>query len=77
MRLRSASLQRWGPTRLGPVDKRAGGGRCGWQQFHVDSFAERTLAGITIPVRLSATWIPEEGPEFELFRAEITGATFR
>lgn len=75
--LRSASLQRWGPTRFGPVDKRAGGGRYGWQQFRIDSFAERTFAGITIPVRLSATWIPEEGPEFEFFRAEITRATFR
>lgn len=74
--LRSMSLQRWGPTRFGPVNKRAGGGRYGWQRFRVDSFAERTFAGITIPARLSATWIPEEGPEFEFFRVEITRATF-
>lgn len=66
--LRSASLQRWG--RIGRH------GRWGWQGFRVDAFAERTFAGVTIPVRLSATWIPEEGPEFEFFRAEITRATF-
>jgi hypothetical protein len=70
--LRSATVQRWGPTRFGP----GGGGRYTWQQFRVDAYAERTFSGITIPVRFSATWVPEEGPEFEFFRAEITRATF-
>ena len=70
--LRSATVQRWGPTRFGPGK----GGRYTWQQFRVDAYAERTFSGITIPVRFSATWVPEEGPEFEFFRAEITRATF-
>ncbi|MEZ4380579.1 MAG: DUF6544 family protein [Nannocystaceae bacterium] len=70
--LRSATLQRWGPTRFGPGKP----GRYGWQRFRVDAYAERTFAGITIPVRMSATWVPDEGPEFEFFRAEITRATF-